>query len=550
MGIKEEYIFRYKLNNSSVLLKCGVRSNDMSCSGRAVWIETGYEEKDIASSLKIAGHKNPLKLQAQMSYPLQLSFTGLAFESSKTRTRKKARPFQTLCSSSVQHPNLQEKPDNEVVLLERYGNGTAKRYTLDDAVHLQGILEQNGSENHSFKDSRLSEAGLSWLPDILKDFILPSGFPGSVSDDYLQYMMLQFPTNITGWICHTLAVGAGSFTGTAAAASAAAIRWVSKDGIGAIGRLFIGGRFGDLFDDDPKQWRMYADFIGSAGSIFDLVTQVYPAYFLPLASLGNLTKAVARGLKDPSFRVIQNHFAVSGNLGEVAAKEEVWEVGAQLLGLALGILILDTPGLVKSFPLLLSTWMSMRLLHLWLRYQTLSVLRFDTINLKRARILIKSYILQSRVLGCVDCNRDENILSWETFTRPRIIFGVPLEEMIGGERSVAKIKMLLKLYAKEKHFLVVNQQKTDFEVFVSFKVGATSMSVLRSVWQTYWLHKNWKSYDNPSSDSDYDQLAQSLLEMEVKFEDFMQQLDAAGWDTSQINLKVPRKISIEELGHV
>ena len=31
-------------------------------------------------------------------------------------------------------------------------------------------------------------------------------------------------------------------------------------------------------------------------------------------------QAVARGLKDPSFRVIQNHFAISGNLGEVAAK--------------------------------------------------------------------------------------------------------------------------------------------------------------------------------------------------------------------------------------
>jgi predicted patatin/cPLA2 family phospholipase len=82
------------------------------------------------------------------------------------------------------------------------------------------------------------------------------------------------------------------------------------------------------------------------------------------------------------------------------------------------------------------------------------------------------------------------------------------------------------------------------------QVGATSMSVLRSVWQTYWLHENWKSFGNRSSDSDYDQLAQSLLEMEVKFEDFMQQLDAVGWDTSQINLKVPRKISIEELGPV
>lgn len=68
-------------------------------------------------------------------------------------------------------------------------------------------------------------------------------------------------------------------------------RWVSKDGIGAVGRLFIGltisynflkkhviwmckviviylisgGRFGNLFDNDPKQWRLYADFIGSTG---------------------------------------------------------------------------------------------------------------------------------------------------------------------------------------------------------------------------------------------------------------------------------------------
>lgn len=33
-----------------------------------------------------------------------------------------------------------------------------------------------------------------------------------------------------------------------------------------------------------------------------------------------LKQAVARGLKDPSFRVIQNHFAISGNVGDVAAK--------------------------------------------------------------------------------------------------------------------------------------------------------------------------------------------------------------------------------------
>lgn len=227
----------------------------------------------------------------------------------------------------------------------------------------------------------------SLIPQAILDFVLPAGFPGSVSADYLDYMLLQFPTNVTGWICHVLvtssllkAVGVGSFTGTSAAASAAAIRWVSKDGIGAFGRLLIGGRFGALFDDDPKKWRMYADFIGSAGSIFELSTTLYPGYFLPLASLGNLAKAVARGFKDPSFRVIQNHFAESGNLGEVAAKEEVWEVGAQLLGLSIGVLIMDKTGVKSSYLTLVLTWLSVRLLHLWLRYQSISVLKFHTVR--------------------------------------------------------------------------------------------------------------------------------------------------------------------------
>ncbi|CAN0879746.1 Protein root UVB sensitive 5 [Linum grandiflorum] len=424
-----------------------------------------------------------------MTHSLRLSFPS-CFESSTTTSSSRSRRARGFRFPRAQS-NPQDSDDErhcfdsvrfrkkQSILVERYSNGAVKRYILDDALGVRSSFEEDLVTNYelggSIEDERNEPA---WpLPRFVSDFVLPAGFPGSVSDDYLQYMLLQFPTNVTGWICHALvtssllkAVGVGYSTGTAAAATAAAIRWVSKDGIGALGRLFIGGRFGNLFDDDPKQWRMYADFIGSAGSIFDLTTQLYPGYFLPLASLGNLTKAVARGLKDPSSRVIQNHFAASGNLGEVAAKEEVWEVGAQLLGLALGILILDTPGLVKSFPALTLTWTSTRLVHLWLRYQSLSVLQFDMINLKRARLLVKSHIVHSRVQGCLDCNKEENILLWERFTKPRITFGVPLGEMIGGKKSISEVKALMKVYEEEKYLLMVNKETRDFEVFISFKV--------------------------------------------------------------------------------
>lgn len=261
-----------------------------------------------------------------------------------------------------------------------------------------------------------------------------------------------------------------------------------------------------------------------------------------MASLGNLTKAIARGLKDPSSRVIQSHFAISANLGEIAAKEEVWEVVAQLVGLGLGILILDTPGLVKSYTVLSSTWLIVRLLHLWLRYESLSVLQFNTINLKRARTLVKSHVLHSTVPGCMDCNKEENILVWSQFMKPIIIFGSPLDKMDGMERSHFMVEALLKLYANEKYILVVNQQLDDLKFYVSFKVGATSVSVLRSIWQTFWLSENWESKGNVC-----DQLANSLMELENRFDDFIQKLKDAEWDTQQLNLKVPKEISIDDI---
>ncbi|WVZ72192.1 hypothetical protein U9M48_020691 [Paspalum notatum var. saurae] len=445
------------------------------------------------------------------------------------------------------------------LLVERYRDGVVKRYMSDGDSKLQVRLEKHESQVNAVEDENAN----SLIPQAVWDFVLPAGFPVSVSVDYLDYMLLQFPTNVTGWICHVLvtssllkAVGVGSFSGTSAAASAAAIRWVSKDGIGAFGRLLIGGRFGTLFDDDPKKWRMYADFIGSAGSIFELMTPLYPGYFLPLASLGNLAKvfkqAVARGFKDPSFRVIQNHFAESGNLGEVAAKEEVWEVGAQLLGLSIGVLIMDTAGVKSSYLTLALTWLSVRLVHLWLRYQSLSVLKFRTvrcltqiINLKRARILVRSHVAQHTVPGYAACNEEENILTWERFLHPQISFGVPMERVLGGDKSSDMVDRLLKLYKNQKYILFFEQFGSREPTFlVTFKESATSMSVLRSLWQAHWLYKNQIKRDEV-----FPWLEESLVALENGFADLLEQMGRAGWDQNQIILKVPKE-PVLVLGHL
>ena len=41
------------------------------------------------------------------------------------------------------------------------------------------------------------------------------------------------------------------------------------------------------------------------------------------AGAGNFLRAVGKGLGNPCFRIIQTHQAVAGNVGDIAAKEEV-----------------------------------------------------------------------------------------------------------------------------------------------------------------------------------------------------------------------------------
>ncbi len=51
-------------------------------------------------------------------------------------------------------------------------------------------------------------------------------------------------------------------------------------------------------------------------------------------------QSMGRGLAAPSNQVVHTHFAISENVGDVLAKEEVWTVAAELCGLALGVCIL------------------------------------------------------------------------------------------------------------------------------------------------------------------------------------------------------------------
>lgn len=129
------------------------------------------------------------------------------------------------------------------------------------------------------------------------------------------------------------------------------------------------------------------------------------------------------------------------------------------------------------------------------------------INLKRARILVKSHVLHTSVpgeidillilafinyfilwqhsnflgllvSGCVDCNKEENILTWEKFMKPRIIFGVPLEDMVGGDTSVFKVFPHL-----EHHYVYYQLISSNFII----------IRTIRSIFTFFFLFARWRN---------------------------------------------------------
>jgi len=54
------------------------------------------------------------------------------------------------------------------------------RYIIGDDSQLQTILiEEDRSSQNRFGVLHSPDIRLSWLPDTVKDFILPAGFPGN-----------------------------------------------------------------------------------------------------------------------------------------------------------------------------------------------------------------------------------------------------------------------------------------------------------------------------------------------------------------------------------
>jgi len=468
-----------------------------------------------------------------------------------------ARRIANKATRATEGKTVKALEEYDGVILEKQGN-RIRRYTKD-------VSSPSGIR---VSEERLSSSGSGMLhsTQLLEDastavqtFLLPAGYPNSVTPDYLPFMMWTFPTHVTGWLYSSLTTaslleGVGVNTSgkaTGVVAATAAIKWLTKDGLGSLGRLIVGGRFSDLVDTDPKRWRLVAEAFAVTGSLFELSTILMPSQFLALASAGTLTKAVGKGFAKPSFRVIQNHFAISNNIGSVAAKEEVWEVFAQLLGLGLSVLLLKRTGVTSSYTSLFGSWLAMVIAHVVFRYISLSKVIFKELNLKRAKVLMTKHVFGEGIWAVSDVNSVEQIAVSGNELQPRMSTGCTLEEVIvgnlKGKAPVSEVTggngvmEMLAMYTDE-HYLL-GWCEPERRAYVALKEGADSETVLRAMWQAAWLDRYHTSPPNVST-SGVGLLRESYAALctewgAVGFHRMKWAVESEGWDVSGSYLVPP-----------
>ncbi|GAB5586045.1 hypothetical protein Unana1_00945 [Umbelopsis nana] len=320
-----------------------------------------------------------------------------------------------------------------------------------------------------------------------------------------------------------------------AAGGAVAIQWVLKDGIGEIGKLFFIKRFASSFDSHPKTWKFVCEGFSSVGSALQLCTSIAsPKLFLPLAALGNMFELIHYSIWAASHMTFTRNFALSGNVGDIVAKDDAQMSTAHLLGMISGVGLIS----VSHDPaFLFSAFAVLSPLNIYFTYKLLNTAQFEILNQAKLTLLSRSYIDTGKVVD-VDDLKDREFLFGEWIktykhnspVRANIKLGAGADKAFGGAGEVERVVETMR---NENYLLNYHNNY----IWVMFHQDAESNDVIKSVLHSLRFHDilttrgikketDWESYDKALKDS--------LEWSREKFPEFVASLDSKDWQSDSV----------------
>ncbi|KAH7520570.1 protein root UVB sensitive 6 [Ziziphus jujuba] len=323
------------------------------------------------------------------------------------------------------------------------------------------------------------QAPVDGLMSFIRSYVVPEGFPDSVTPSYVPYMTWRALKHFFGgamgvFTTQTLLNSVG-ISRNRAAQGAVAINWILKDGAGRVGKMLF-ARQGKKFDYDLKQLRFTGDLLMELGAGVELATAAVPHLFLPLACAANVAKNVAAVTSTSTRTPIYKAFAKGENIGDVTAKGECVSNVADLLGTGMSILLSKrNPSLVATFALLSCGYV-------FSSYQEVKSVVLHTLNRARFNVAVESFLKTGRVPSLQEGNMNENILTFPWLKERPIVLGPRFKDAFQDPGAYLAVEPF---FERERYIISYNPSKG--KVYALLKDQAKSDDILKAAFHAHVL---------------------------------------------------------------
>lgn len=331
---------------------------------------------------------------------------------------------------------------------------------------------------------------------VLTDLFMPLGYPQSVRKEYMGYQICDSVQGLCSYlrgVVATSAVLAAAGVGDAeATAMSAAMTWAMRDGLGMIGGLTYSYYASSLFDSYTAEFRLFADIINDVGLTLDMLAPYFGSehvlYVTSVAMICKIMCGISAGATKGS---ITQHFCLRGNMADLNAKEGTQETLVSLMGMIMGILLAKYLHKLeeqtdKEMASRLS-WIifnTLTIIHVWVNYIGVKLLRLRTLNNQRAQEALKDLVnAATKNVGDKTTNEwadaaissipspDDVKESLIASTRNMLFpSGVILGSRLGELTKVLSIKDLSEQVEQQGHYIL---GVSDRNVYVSLLVDAS-----------------------------------------------------------------------------
>lgn len=394
------------------------------------------------------------------------------------------------------------------------------------------INQPKGERKHSKQGIRAR------MVHALREFFLPAGYPDTVSSDYWPFHRWWILSSLAGAANYVLSMQclltAVGMPAIGSVPISAGISWVLKDGLGSLMSMFVAGRFARRFDVEPKSSKWRADLLHNVGVGVEILTPLFPAYFLLMASLANTLKGVAGLISGATRASFNRGFAVSENLGEVTAKAQGQGIAAYLLGMGLGIglsFLWPVQNLTYTFPL----FVFLAAVHLVAGYYSLCNVTLTSLNQQRAFLLIQQYVraaaqqaMMARIETPDEVRLRERFVAGTRPWLPDLILGAPLSAAFPSGTAALTA---LQAYASKRYIITLAPDNSG-RILVLLKKEAEARDVLEGL-----FHAVVVMHQQPVAlQRTPEHLQAALPFVKERFNTFFAQLSTSQWKDSDLLL--------------